>query len=792
MKKLFIVVFVTLLTLVLIPAAFSQSPAKVTLSGQVKDATTGEDLIGASVFLPEANTGQSTNVYGFYSISVPKGRYTVVISYVGYQTQKLTIDLTADQKLNLNVQPDQRELETVEVTAEAADQNVKEIQMSAAKLDVQTIRRVPALLGEVDVVRSILQLPGVTTVGEGASGFNVRGGNIDQNLILLDEAPVFNSSHLFGFFSVFNADAVKDVKLLKGGIPAEYGGRLSSVLDIRQREGNSKQFSGRGGLGLVSSRLTLEVPLVKDRMSVLVSGRRSYADVFTRLAANPNVRNSIGYFYDLNTKINYRFSDRSRLYASGYFGRDVFRFQQNVGFNWGNGTGTVRWNYLFSNRLFANFTALYSDYGYQLDLPAGTNSYVWRSRIRLFQQKADFNFYASDRHTVNFGLSNTYYTFTPARVEAKGDLNLRPVIIPDQYALEPAAYLSAESKLGDKLTVQYGIRYSFFGNYGPRGVPRYQPGVPMDRTTIIDTVQYGRGQAIAQYHGPEPRLAINYTVNDRQSLKFSYNRMRQYLHLVSNTTAALPFDVWAASSNFIKPQIADQVALGYFRNFRDNAYEASIETYYKAFQNQVDYKDGADLLLNRYLEADLLSGIGRAYGVELQVKKNKGRLTGWASYAYSRTERQVVGQFAEETINNGEWYAANFDQPHRVTAFVSYELSPKWTISANFTYQTGRPITLPNTRYVVDGIAVIDYSGRNNGRIPDYHRLDLSAEYTPRRNPNRRFYGSWNFSIYNAYGRRNPFSVYYRPVEGQANATETVQLSIIGTLIPSVTYNFNF
>jgi hypothetical protein len=342
------------------------------------------------------------------------------------------------------------------------------------------------------------------------------------------------------------------------------------------------------------------------------------------------------------------------------------------------------------------------------------------------------------------------------------------------------------------LTVQYGLRYSFFGNYGPRGVYRYQEGVPTSSSTIIDTVQYGRGQAIGQYHGPEPRLAFNYTFNDRQSIKASYNRMRQYLHLISNTTSALPFDVWASSNNMIRPQLADQVALGYFRNFRDNTYEASAEVYYKGFQNQLDYKDGAELLLNRYLEADLLSGIGRAYGIEFQVKKNKGRLTGWASYTYSRTERKVVGNFPQESINNGEWYPANFDQPHRITAFLAYDLTPKLTLSANFTYQTGRPITLPNTRYEFNGISVIDFSERNNGRIPDYHRLDLSLEYTPKRRPDRRFYGSWNFSVFNAYGRRNPFSVYFRPVEGQNNKTETVQLSILGTVLPSVTYNFNF
>jgi len=790
MRNLFIVIITLLLTLVLLPAAFAQG--KVTLSGNVKDAATGEDLIGASVYLQELATGQSTNVYGFYSITVPKGTYTLVISYIGYQTQRMKLTLNADQKLNIDVKADQKELETVEVIAEAADQHVKDVQMSTEKLDVQTIKKVPALLGEVDVVRSILMLPGVTTVGEGASGFNVRGGNIDQNLILLDEAPVFSSSHLFGLFSVFNADAVKDVKLIKGGIPAEYGGRLSSVLDIRQREGNSKQFSGRGGLGVVSSRLTLEVPVIKDKMSVLVSGRRSYADLFTRLSADPNIRNSVGYFYDLNAKMNYKFSDRSRMYASGYFGRDVLRFQGDFGLNWGNGTGTLRWNYLFSDRLFANFTAVYSDYGYNVEIPAGDNPFVWRSRIRLFQQKADFNFYTSDKHTVNFGVSNTYYTFAPARVEAKPPSQLRPVVLPDQYALEPAAYLSAESKIGDHLTVQYGLRYSFFGNYGPRGVYRYQEGVPTSSSTIIDTVQYGRGQAIGQYHGPEPRLAFNYTFNDRQSIKASYNRMRQYLHLISNTTSALPFDVWASSNNMIRPQLADQVALGYFRNFRDNTYEASAEVYYKGFQNQLDYKDGAELLLNRYLEADLLSGIGRAYGIEFQVKKNKGRLTGWASYTYSRTERKVVGNFPQESINNGEWYPANFDQPHRITAFLAYDLTPKLTLSANFTYQTGRPITLPNTRYEFNGISVIDFSERNNGRIPDYHRLDLSLEYTPKRRPDRRFYGSWNFSVFNAYGRRNPFSVYFRPVEGQNNKTETVQLSILGTVLPSVTYNFNF
>lgn len=761
-----------------------------TLSGRIQDASSGEVLIQATIQVPELQMGAYTNEYGFYSLSLPEGTYSVRFSYIGFASITREITLTSSQSLDIELEQEGVQVEAVIISAEAEDENVSQVEMSTVKLNIMQVRKMPQLLGEVDIIRSMQLMPGVTTVGEGATGFNVRGGNVDQNLILLDESPVYNSSHLLGFFSVFNADAIKDVKLYKGGIPAKYGGRLSSVMDIRQKEGNNKQFAMTGGIGLLSSRLTVEAPLQKEKSSFMISGRRSYMDLFLKLSNDPDLNSNTLYFYDLNAKVNYTLGDKDRLYLSGYLGNDVFGFQEDFRFQWGNQTGTLRWNHLFSDKLFSNFTAIYSDYEYLIGIPEASGEsdpFEWTSHIYNYNLKADFGYFLNPQNTIEFGASALLYRFQPGDVDFLGDrTNFNDFALEHEHAMEYAAYLSNEQKIGSKLTLKYGLRYSLFQNIGSGTVYKYAEGVPRSETSIVDTLQYGSREVIKSFGGLEPRLAINYRLDDESSLKASYNRTRQYIHLISNTTAATPIDVWKPAGSYVDPATADQVALGYFRNFSNNMFEASVEVYYKQFQDLVDYKDGANLLFNQTIETELLSGDGRAYGAEVLIRKNKGDLTGWLAYTLSRTERQVEG------INNGEYYPSNYDKLHDVSLVLNYQISKSWDIGANFAFMTGRPITYPDGRYTYDGITVPVYSNRNGARTPTYHRLDLSANLNPRKNEGRRWKSTWNFGVYNAYNRRNPYSIYFRQNETNPNVTEAVQLSIFGSIIPSVTYNFQF
>ncbi len=761
---------------------------KFTLKGYLKDADNGEGLLGATVYVRELGTGTATNLYGFYSLSLPEGTYSISYSYIGYGTVSKTVALTQDQTIDIELRMEGTEMEGVEIRAEAEDEALQSVEMSVVKLEIASIKKIPQFLGETDIIRSIQLLPGVTTVGEGATGFNVRGGNIDQNLILLDEAPIYSSSHLFGFFSVFNGDAVKDVKLYKGGIPAMYGGRLSSVLDIRQKEGNLKKFSGSGGIGVVSSRLTLEMPIIKDKSSFMIAGRRSYADMFLVFSNDEALKNNTAYFYDLNAKFNYTFSDRDRLFISGYFGNDVFGFGDDFASRWGNTSGTIRWNHLFSDRIFANFTGIYSDYQYKLGVPSGANQFDWTSHIYTINLKSDFTFFPNPDNTIDFGISLLRYRFEPGLV--KGN-NFPTFSIDNKYALESGIYVSNEQKIGDKLILKYGIRYSLYQHLGKGTVYEYAEGEPKSRVSITDTVTYASNELIQNYGGLEPRFSLNYRVSPQTSLKLSYNRTRQYVHLISNTTAATPLDIWTSSDRHIKPALADQIAGGYFRNFKDNTYEFSGEVYYKVFQDLVDYKDGARLLFNETLEADLLRGEGRAYGLELMLKRNKGRFNGWLSYTLSRSEIKVDSDLPEERINNGEWYPSNYDKLHDLSAVMSYDLNAKWSFSANFAYMTGRPITYPDAKYEYAGITAGNYGNRNGARTPAYHRLDFSANYENIK-PDRKWQGSWNISVYNVYGRRNPYSISFRQNADNPQITEAIRLSILGTILPSVTYNFKF
>lgn len=776
-----------------------QAQDKLTVSGYVKDASDGEGLIGVSVYSKESGTGAVTNNYGFYSITLPKGTYTFVVSYVGYEKENRTVTL-ADQnvRLDLELKEEGRDLKELVVSTRREDDNVSNIEMSVNRVDIKTIQRIPALLGEVDVVRSIQLLPGVSTVGEGATGFNVRGGGIDQNLVLLDEAPVYNSSHLFGFFSVFNPDAVKDVKLIKGGIPAMYGGRIASILDVRLKEGNSKKGELNGGIGLIFSRLSYERPLFKGKGSFIIAGRRSYADVLAQPFLTGNLKGSQFYFYDLTAKGNVHLNEKNTLFLSGYFGRDVFG--ADFGFNWGNATTSLRWNKVFNDKLFLNTTAFYSNYDYSLDSDLrkkseNANDYFrTNSKIVNYSIKPDFTLYWN-KNTVTFGGQALFYDFQPGTATAASAGVVRSFGLKSKYALESSLYVGNEQQTTARLQLQYGLRYSFYQYLGPGEVYTLgQSDTPGLRSRpITNTKTYSSGETIQTYGNLEPRFALKYDLTPGSSVKLSYNRLAQYVHLLSNTTASTPLDVWTPSTNNVAPQLADQVAVGYFRNFGGtdgNLFEASVEVYYKSLQNQIDYIDRANLVLNQYLEADLLSGKGRAYGAEFYLRKSKGQLNGWVSYTLAKTERLVQG------VNENNWYPTRFDKRHTVNVVALYDpiKSKRWSFSATFVLASGTPATFFSNRYTFQNIAVGTNPDdvRNNYRIQPYHRLDLAATLQGRKKPGKRKEDNWVFSVYNAYARKNPFSEYYRANPENVFQTQAIRYSVFATVIPSVTYNFKF
>jgi hypothetical protein len=785
MKKLILLFFVCT-----VYSAFSQE--KFTISGYVKDAKNGESLIGVTVYKKNSQIGASTNEYGFYSLTMPKGTDTVVFSFIGYQSIFRVVNLTSNQTISVELPEEGKNLAEVVISAEKADANIKSMEMGVAKLDIQQIQKMPALLGEVDIIKSIQLLPGVTTVGEGASGFNVRGGNIDQNLVLMDEAPVYNSSHLFGFFSIFNPDAVKDVKLIKGGIPSQYGGRASSVLDIRMKEGNSKKLEVNGGIGTVFTRVSVEAPILKDKASFIIAGRRSYIDVLAKpfiAKRSPDLKDAKFYFYDLTAKFNWRINDKNTVFASGYFGRDVFG--AGFKFNWGNSTATLRWNHIYNSKLFMNLTSFYSNYKYELGFgDEGSNQkFEWTSNIINYSFKPDFTYYLNSKNTIRFGAQAILFTFKPGNAiitsqdGAKSDISLDK-----QYGVEYAAYFDNEQKLSTRFTLQYGLRWSFYNYIGKGNKYTYRDTIPNESKPLDKEEKIANGETIKMYNVPEPRLAVNYTINDKSSIKLGYNRMTQYLHIVSNTAASTPLDIYTPVTNNIKPLIADQITLGYFRNFKENMFESSAEIYYKDLQNQLDYVDNANLLLNRYLEADLVQGKGRAYGAELYLKKSKGKLNGWVSYTLSKTERQVRG------ISNDEWFLSKYDRTHNVNTVLIYDLNKRFSFSANFVYQTGTPATFPTAKVEVQGY-VIPYNTenkRNNYRNTAYHRADIGITYNFKKNDRRRYKQTIVVSVYNLYNRRNAFSTYFRNNPDYPVNTEAVRYSVVGSFIPAITYNFKY
>ncbi|WP_186756506.1 TonB-dependent receptor [Echinicola salinicaeni] len=765
-----------------VPISFVAAQSKFTISGTIEDASSGEGLIGATVFVKELGTGATSNVYGFYSLTVPEGDYTLEYSFVGYEPIIKSISLRNDQSISVELEPASTQLEEVVVSADPEDSNVRSTQMSVNKLDMREVSAIPVIFGEKDIVKTIQLLPGIKS-SEGGGGFFVRGGSADQNLILLDEAPVYNASHLLGFFSVFNSDAIKDLTIYKGHIPAEYGGRASSVLDIKMKEGNNKKFAAQGGIGLISSRATIEAPIVKDKGSFVVSGRRTYVDMFLKLSNNEDLNNSTLYFYDLNAKANYRLGDKDRVFVSGYFGRDNFGFNDQFGFDWGNATATARWNHLFNDKLFLNTTAVFSDYNYDVEIMAEEedgemNGFKVMSAIRDISLKEDFEYYISPENTLRFGISGIRHNFLPGEIVPQGDSYINAQELQRKYAWETAAYVSEDLNVSPSLNVNAGLRYSWFAQVGPGEIFTYD-----EDGDIVDAQSYKSGEIVKSYGGLEPRLGITYLLNETTSLKASYGRNRQYLHLVSNSNAGTPIDLWIPSSNNVKPQIADQIALGYFRNFNDNSYEGSVEVYYKDMQNQVDYKTGAELVFNENVESQLLFGKGWSYGAEFFLRKNKGDLTGWISYTLSKTERQFDG------VDYGEVYPASWDRPHDFSIVGIYQLNRKWNLSASFVYRSGDAVTYPVGKYESKGEVINLYEKRNNSRLPDYHRLDLGA--TMKLKNNERFESDLNFSIYNAYARKNAFLVNFRESREDPTKTEAVKFSLF-SILPSITYNFRF
>ncbi|MFT3796143.1 TonB-dependent receptor [Flavobacterium sp.] len=780
----------------LVPAiAVHAQETKFTLSGTVANNANTETLIGVNIVIPEANVSTVTNSYGFYSITLPKGEYTILISYVGFDNVEEQISLTENTKRNFGMAESGKELQEVVVTSNKTKANIRKPEMSVNKLSIATIKKMPAVMGEVDVLKSILQLPGVTNAQEGASGFNVRGGSVDGNLVLLDEAVVYNTSHLFGFFSVFNSDVIKDLKLYKGGIPAHFGGRISSVLDIYQKEGNNREYHASGGIGAVASRLLVEGPIVKDKSSFVVAGRGSYAHLFLKLADEPNS----AYFYDINAKLNYKLNDNNNVFLSGYFGNDQMDFNNAFENIYGNSLFNVRWNHIFSDKIFSNASAIYSDYNYGLRIKSvGID---WDSDVKNYNFKYDFKHYVSNQLTLNYGLNSIYYAFNPGTITPYDEHSgMNPRQIAKKYAFENALYLSAEQKITPNFSVNYGLRYSLFQRVGKQDVNTYANNEAVvfnrefqvyEEATPTGSIHYGKNKKIASFDNFEPRLAMAYSINDDLSFKLSYNRMSQYIHLISNTASASPLDIWAPSDQYLKPEILDQVALGYFQNFKDDKYSLEIETFYKKVKNKADYIDGASLIANDAIERVLLNGEARAYGLEIMAKKNSGKLTGWVSYTLSKAEQRTPGQNASETgINNGQWYRANYDKLHNLSVTAAYALGPKWSLGGIFTYQSGKAATFPNGKYQFMGMTVASYGERNADALAAYHHLDLSATYIPKPDKKKGWQGEWVFSVYNAYARKNAASYTFgqNPDYGQS---EVRRMSIFG-IIPSVTYNFKF
>ncbi|NIG54385.1 TonB-dependent receptor [Chitinophaga sp. Cy-1792] len=793
MKKKASMYMSVLCLLLEIPSIYAQQ-ARYTVSGYVRDKKNGETLIGISIGKPGTSIGTVTNQYGFYSLTLPAGDQELQFSYIGYNTFKTTVHLQQHAKLDVSLEPASSQLNEVTVKGSSAEKSINSLNTSVNRLDIQQMKKLPTFLGEVDVLRAIQTLPGVQTVGDGASGFNVRGGNSDENLILLDEAPVYNATHMLGFFSVFNPDAVKSLDLIKGGFPAAYGGRTSSVLDIRMKDGNNQQFNMNGGIGNIFSRLSVEAPIVKDKSSFIVAARRSYIDVLMKPFTSGDMKDTKLNFYDLTAKANFKFNDNNTLFLSGYLGRDVFGLGNDINMSWGNATATLRWNHVFNNKLFLNLSTYYSKYDYSLRFTNLSNKssnepeqgYDWTSNIINYGLKPSFTWFINAHNTIHFGAQGVYYTIKPGTgVGIQGDTrNVKQLA--DQHALESAVYIDHEYKPDTHFGIQYGARVSVYQLLGAGTAYYYADTTPGVRKRLIAQKNYGDWAFMKRYLYFEPRISMRYAFTAEHAVKLAYSRTTQFMHQLSNTASPTPLDIWTPSTNNIQPMVADQYTAGYFYNAPNDKYEFSAEVFYKWIDHQVDYIDNANLQLNPQIEADLLPSKGRAYGLELFAKKDIGNTTGWISYTLSRTERRTPG------ISLSEWFLNRYDRTHNVNVTATHKVSKRVSVSGNFVFASGTPATFADNRLEFQGwdIPYNSTDKRNGYRLAPYNRLDLSL--TLRGKQLHRWKGEWVFSVYNVYARRNAYTVYFRQDPDDPTKKEAVRLSIIGTIIPGITYNFSF
>lgn len=766
-----------------------------TLSGKIFNEEDNTPILGANINLINSNLGTVTNFNGEFNLELAEGKYEIKISYLGFKDQIKKIRINKDTFIEIYLAPSEEQLEEVLVKENIEKTEIRSASMSVSKLSSETIKKIPVVLGEADVIRSLIQLPGISNTGEGSSGFNVRGGNAGQNLVLVDQATIFNSSHLFGLFSVFNPDAIKDLSLYKGGIPANFGGRVASVLDIEQKRGNTQKFKGEANVGVVSSKLLLEGPIQKDKSSYLISGRSSYAHLFLQLADNPNS----AYFYDLNAKFNFNINPKNNIAVSAYYGRDVFDISDNFINTYGTSFLSTRWNHVFNEKTFSNLYFIVNDYIYDLEIDSA--EFIFETGINNYNLKYGINQQITNKITLKYGIDSFYHEFNPGVVRPNSEqsgVNLR--VLDKKYAFENALYLAAEQNLSNNVQIEYGLRLSSFFRLGQNGFASYENDEPVaynsaigiyEEAPIIGRENISRSSTIESFHNLEPRFSVAYSLNDNQSIKLGYHRMVQNLHLISNTSAPTPFDIWAPSGPYLKPQKADQIAVGYFQNFKDEAYSLETEVYYKEVQNSFDFINGANLIANNNIERVLLNGEGRAFGWEFLLKKNTGKLTGWIAYTLSRTEQRTPGRNPDEPgINNGEWYLNNFDKTHDLSIIANYELNKKWSFNASFVAQTGLPVNFPVGQYQFQDLTIPVYEGRNLNRLPTFHRLDISATLIPSKNENRDWKSSWSFGIYNVYNRMNAAAINFRQNQ-ETGANEAVRLSIFGA-VPSVSYKIKF
>ncbi len=762
-----------------------------TVNGMIRDNKNDEGIIGATIYVNELESGTITNELGQFSLTLPSNLYHLNISALGFDSESIELALVNDTTLSIILYDKTTQLQEIIISDEAVDRNVTDIAMGTNRLNIKTLRRIPPMMGEVDVIRSLMLLPGITTVGEGATSYNVRGGSVDQNLVLLDEAPIFNSSHFFGFFTAFNSNAIKDVTISKGGIPAQYGGRISSILDVKLRQGNNTRIKGEGGVGLISSHLLLDGPIVKDKTTFLLSGRLTYSDWYLKYLPGSRLQNSNAYFHDFIGRISHKVNPKNSIFITGYTSNDNFQFPGDTVYGWSNHAATFKWSNSINPRSFMVNSLVFSDYRYLVNGLQEENAFRWQAGIQYLGLKSDLTYNPDIRHKIDMGVNLVNY-----RVRL-GDLypntaksNINPFTIDPEISLEGALYYNHEYRVNTRLTIMGGLRYSHFTQIGPGTNYYYDPGMPKSNTSLVTEEYFGAGEIMSDYGGFEPRLSVRYGLAKNSSIKASYNRMRQYLHLISNTSAVSPIDIWKLSDHNIEPQVGDQVSLGIFKNLKSNVYESSVEVFYKNIKNNIDYKDGAEIVLNPNLETELLNGTVQAYGAEFLIRRNKGRLNGWIAYTLSRAERTVKGNFPEETINSGNPYPVNYDKLHDLAVVGNYDFTRRHSLGFNFVLYSGRPITYPTGSYGISGFYLANFELRNQERIPVYHRLDLSLTIDGSHKKDKKWHGSWTFSIYNLYARKNPYSIFFK-ARG-FKVAQAYRLSVIGTAIPSITYNFNF